>query len=446
MHYIPNTEQERQEMLKAIGAGSIDELFSDIPEEIRLQKELDLPTPRSEPVVFKELKALAKKNLNASEAAVFLGAGTYDHYIPSVVRHILGRSEFYTAYTPYQAEISQGTLQAIYEYQTMICNLTGLDVTNASLYDGATALVEAALMAVGITRREKVVVPASLNPEYRRVLETYWDLLDLECVLADLAEEGSCISTLRDLVDDKTAAVVVQYPNFFGQIEDPRELVQKAHAQGALFIVVANPIALGLLKPPGELGADIACGEGQALGNPMAFGGPHLGYLAAKEKYVRRMPGRIVGATVDSEGHQGYVLTLQAREQHIRRQKATSNICSNQALNALAATVYLSVMGPEGLRQVAESSLAKAHYLYRQLLTVEGISPGLPGPFFHEFTVRVQGDPEEIFQRLAEYGLIGGLPLGRFYPQLSDLMLFCVTEQRTKEEMDYLVQVLGGLL
>jgi len=445
--FIANTPADQAEMLAAIGVEQVAELFADIPASLRLTRELKLPAPEPEPILIKNLKSLAARNISSAEAMVFLGAGTYDHYIPSVVRHILGRSEFYTAYTPYQAEISQGTLQAIYEYQTMICNLTGLDVSNASLYDGATALVEAALMATGATRRSKVVASASINPEYQRVLATYCDFLDLQLVVGALSDGKPSVEQLRDLVDEQTAAVIVQYPNFFGQIEEGIEqLAEIAHAHGALLICAANPIALGLLKPPGELGVDIACGEGQALGNPMAFGGPHLGYLACREKYLRRMPGRIVGATTDAAGNRGYVLTLQAREQHIRRQKATSNICSNQALNALAATVYLSLLGPQGLAKVAEHSVQKAHYLYDQLLNIEGVSPGLPGPFFHEFTLRVKANPEELFSRLVEYGILGPLPLARYYPELDDLVLFCVTEQRTKEELDYLVKVMGGLL
>lgn len=432
MHYIPNTNQDREEMLSAVGASSIDELFGDIPESLRLTNELNLPAGLAEPAVVKLARALAEKNLSTDKATIFLGAGTYDHHIPSVVRHILGRSEFYTAYTPYQAEISQGTLQAIYEYQTMICNLTGMDVANASLYDGATALVEAVLMAGAVTKRHKVLIPDNVNPEYRHVLDTYLGLFDWD--------KGTEL-------DAQTACVVVQYPDFFGRIpEELEELAEAVHAHGALLIVSANPIALGLLKPPGDVGADIVCGEGQALGNPMAFGGPHLGFLACKEAYVRRMPGRVVGATTDSKGNRGYVLTLQTREQHIRRQKATSNICSNQALNALAATVYLSLMGPQGLYKVAHDSLQKAHYLYERLLQIEGIAPGLEGPFFHEFTIRVKANPEELVERLLDYGIIGGLPLGRFYPEYQDMMLFCVTEERSREELDYLVKVLEGLL
>lgn len=432
MHYIPNTPQDQAEMLATLGVSTVQELFGEIPESLRLRAELDLPPALAEPEVFKLLRSLAAQNDNAEDVSLFLGAGTYDHYIPSAVKHILGRSEFYTAYTPYQAEISQGTLQAIYEYQTMICNLTGMDVANASMYDGATAMVEGVLMAGAITKRTKVVLPASVHPEYRQVLHTY------------LALQGWELATQ---IDRDTAAVVVQYPNFFGQVDTSiLALAEQVHAQGALLIVVANPIALGLLKPPGEFGADIVCGEGQVLGNPMGFGGPHLGYLACRTEYMRRLPGRIVGATKDLEGTKGYVLTLQTREQHIRRQKATSNICSNQALNALAATVYLSLMGPTGLRKVATDSTQKAHYLYERLLEIEGVTPGLPGPFFHEFTVQVAADPEELNQRLIEYGIIGGLPLKRFYPELANQILFCVTERRTKEELDYLAQVLEGLL
>jgi len=443
--YIPNTREQQEEMLRDIGVSSIDELFADIPESIRLKRSLNLPEPLSEPELVKHMRELAGKNVTTDEYVCFLGAGAYDHYIPSVVRHITGRQEFYTAYTPYQPEISQGTLQAIFEYQSMICSLTGMEVSNASLYDGATAVAEAAAMACRITGRDGIIVARTVHPQSREVLKTYsrfagrtvaeWDYKD---GLLDFGE-------LERLLSDDTAAVIVQNPNFFGLIEDLSGLSDIAHRNGSLLIVSCNPVSLAVLKPPGDFGADIVVGEGQPLGNPLSFGGPYFGFMATREKYMRKMPGRIVGETRDSNGRRGYVLTIQTREQHIRREKATSNICSNESLNALAAAVYLSAMGSEGLKKVALLCCRKARYTYDELLKKDVFSPVFTGPFFNEFTVRYSGDINALNDRLLEHGIIGGYALEKDYPELEGVWLVAVTEKRTREEIDDFVERAGSL-
>jgi len=446
MTFAPMTDGDREAMLAAIGVRSAAELFDDIPEAIRLKRPLDLPPAMAEAEVRRHLTALAGRNADLDRYACFLGAGAYDHLIPAAVGHLVSRSEFYTSYTPYQAEITQGVLQATYEYQTMIASLTGMDMANASIYDGATALAEGALVACAHTGRDRVVIPVTVHPEYRQVTHTYLRHQGLEVVEVPYRDGVTSLTELKARVDQRTAAVVVQQPNFFGCLEDVAAVGQLAREAGALLIVaVADPLTLGLLEPPGALGAHLAVGEGQPLGNHLSFGGPYLGFLAARQELVRRLPGRIVGATVDREGTRGFVLTLQTREQHIRREKATSNICTNQALNALTAAIYLSLLGKEGVREVAWQSLQKAHYLQRAMTALPGFAPAWTAPFFHEFVVRTTADAEELVQRLLDHQIIGGLPLGRFYPELADCMLWCVTESRTREEMDRLVAALEGL-
>lgn len=445
MRYIPITPRDREEMLAAIGVASTEELFSDIPAEVRLQRPLNLPRALSEIELVRHAKELAGRNGNLDDYTCFLGAGAYDHYIPSVVDHILRRSEFYTAYTPYQPEISQGVLQAIYEYQSLICELTGMDLANASMYDGASALAEAAGMALGATGRKKLVVGRSVHPDYRATIVTYLAGLNVEIVEAPIGDGATELNRLESLVTPEVAGVIVQHPNFFGSLEPVEDIARIAHNAGALFVVCADPISLGILKAPADYGADIVVGEGQALGNPVSFGGPYLGFMAAREKYSRRMPGRIVGATLDSRGQRGFVLTLQTREQHIRREKATSNICSNQALNALAATVYLTTVGKEGLREVARQSLQKAHYAYRKIIALDRFTPAFGAPFFKEFAIKTSLDSNEVSRGLLEHRIIGGLEVSRFYPEFKGILTFAVTEKRTREEIDFLAARLEGL-
>lgn len=445
--YIPNTKDDEQRMLEVIGVDSIDDLFSDIPEDIRLNRELDLKPSMSELEVANYIKKLAESNTTIDNLTCFLGAGAYDHYIPSIVKHITSRSEFYTSYTPYQAEISQGTLQYIFEYQTLICNLTGMDVSNASLYDGGTAIAEAAFMASNISRRNKVLVSKTVNPEYRKVLKTYAHLQQIEVVEIDEEEGVTDLDQLKNHVDDKTAAVIVQSPNFFGIIEDLETIGEIAHSQKrTMFITSVDPISLGILKTPGSLGADIVVGEGQSMGMPLSFGGPYLGFMATKKAHMRKLPGRIVGETVDVDGNRAYVLTLQAREQHIRREKATSNICSNQGINTLAAAVYLVTLGKEGLREVATQATQKAHYAYEQITKSGKYKPLFDKPFFKEFAVTSSVDAEKINEKLLEEKILGGYSLGREYPQYKNGILYAVTEKRTKEEIDILSSVLEGII
>jgi len=450
--YLPNTDEDRAEMLRFIGAQSIDELFADIPVELREKALLNLPPALSEPELMRHIRSLASQNIpvgdlpdepvpRPSSLVPFLGAGIYDHYIPPAVQHIISRNEFYTAYTPYQAEASQGTLQATFEYQSLICDLTGMEVSNASLYDGASALAEAVLMAHSINGRRKVILPKTLHPHWRQVVRTYASGMKLEFVEAPyLSDEGiTDPEFVRAHCDDSTCCVVVQHPNFFGCLERVSELENIAHRVGALFIVSFDPISLGVLKPPGEYNADIAVAEGQCLGLPPSFGGPLLGIFTCKREFIRKMPGRLVGETVDAKGQRGFVLTLQVREQHIRRERATSNICTNQALCAIAAAAYLALMGKQGIRQVAELCIQKAHYLAEQL---EGI--GIPrlfsAPFFKEFAVRLPTDPQAVNKSLIGKGFLGGLTLKRYYPELPNGWLLAVTEKRTKDEMDAFVQ------
>jgi len=427
-------------MLETVGVKSIEELFVDIPSVVRCKDRLDLPGPLSEMELVRHMKALAGKNKNLDDYACFLGAGAYDHYVPGIINHILLRQEFYTAYTPYQPEVSQGTLQAIFEYQTMICELTGMEVSNASVYDGASALAEAVAMACQATRRGEVMLSRTVHPEAREVIKTYSRFSGVRVKELGYQNGLTDLREAEERIDDQTSAIVVQNPNYFGALEDLAKLAELAHRHKALLIVSADPIALGLLKPPGETGADIVVGEGQPLGNSLSFGGPYFGFMATTEKLMRRLPGRIVGQTTDSEGNRGFILTLQAREQHIRREKATSNICSNQALCALAATVYLTVLGKKGLRRVAELCLQKAHYTYRSLLETGKFTPVFTAPFFKEFAVTSQEDTAVLNARLLENKIIGGHPLDEDYPELKNSLLIAITENRTRDEIDRLVK------
>lgn len=448
MNYVPNTDADVVVMLKTLGIESCEQLFHDIPDRLRSPR-IELPTALSEMELVRLMEDLARRNRDVQGRPCFLGAGAYRHFIPSLVRHIAGRSEFYTAYTPYQPEISQGTLQAIFEYQSIICQLTGMDVANASMYDGATAAAEATILAQNATRRKKVVVAPSIHPNYLSVVATYaresgativsdWDVTGY--VSTGKISPGAA----RQVVDNDTACLLVQHPNFLGCLEDVEELGRIAHEVGALFVVIADPVSLGILKPPGWYDADVVVGEGQALGNPLNFGGPYLGMMAAKEKYVRQMPGRIVGRTTDDKGQPGYVLTLQTREQHIRREKSTSNICSNEALNALTALVHVAALGKRGFRRVAEMCTQKAHYAAERIATLPGFSLAYTTPFFKEFVIRCPTPPAQLNAELLSQDIVGGLELGKLYPQLGDCMLLCVTEMNTKAEIDRLVTALGS--
>lgn len=445
MPYVPSTETDRQAMLEAIGAASVDELFAMIPPEVRLNRPLALPPPLVEMELAAHLRGLAGRNTVAADSACFLGAGSYDHFIPAIVDAVASRSEFYTSYTPYQPEASQGNLQALFEYQTLITQLTGMDVSNTSLYDGATAAAEAVLMAQRATRRGKVVVLESVHPEYRRVLATYLANLPTELVTLDTPLGSAPAQRLAETVDDQTACLLVQHPNFFGCLEDVEAAAQVAHQAGALVVVAVDPVSLGLLTRPGRYGADIVVAEGQSLGCPMSFGGPYLGILACREKFVRSMPGRLVGQTVDRRGKRCWVLTLQTREQHIRRQKATSNICTNQGLLALRAAVHLAALGPQGLRGVAELCLRKSRYAAARLAELPGVEPAFAPPTFKEFVVRLGGrDVPALVDAAADEGILAGVPLGRWYPRWHDCLLIAVTEKRTKSQIDRLVEVVGS--
>jgi len=442
--YIPSTQLEREMMLKEMNYQSIDTLFDDIPQKVCLNRDLSLPGPLSEMEVQSHMKELAKKNITIEENSCFLGAGAYDHYIPSAISHIVSRSEFYTAYTPYQPEISQGTLQAIFEYQTMICELTGMDVANASIYDGATAIAEAANMACKIARKNEIIVPRTVNPQYRRTLNTYARFKGYKVVEVDYNNGLTDLDGLDRLLSKETAAIIVQNPNFFGGLEDVEGLSKLVKKYDALLIACIDPISVGILKSPGELGADIVVGEGQTLGNPISYGGPCLGFFATKDKYLRQMPGRIVGQTVDKKGNIGFTLTMQTREQHIRREKAASNICSNQALNALSATVYLTLLGKQGLKEVASLCLQKAHYAHNKLIETKHLMPHFSQPFFKEFVVKSQFPLDQLNQELLKEGIIGGYNLEKDYPELKGCWLVAITEKRSREEIDRLARKVGA--
>ena len=441
MAYILNTPDDERAMLSAIGLKSLDDLFDMVPPEHRLNRPLAIPAALTELGLTSHVTALAAENQGADLRPCFLGGGCYDHFVPAVVDALASRGEFYTAYTPYQAEASQGTLQATFEYQTLITQMTGLDVSNASLYDGGSAVAEAVLMAMSVTRREgRVVVAGSVHPEYHDITRTVLANLEPE-VVSVAAEQGRVDPhALAANITPDTAAVVLQYPNFFGGLDEMEALVDAAHAKGALAIVSVDPISLGLLRRPDTYGADIVVGEGQCLGNYLAYGGPYLGILACREEYVRKMPGRVVGQTTDRRGNRCWVLTLQTREQHIRREKATSNICTNQGLLALRASIYLAVMGPKGLREVAESSARKAHYAAELLAAIPGLSMAFDTPFFKEFTLRSKTPAKVVLESVSKAGYHGGIDLGRFRPEWSDLILIAVTEKRTKAEIDGLAE------
>ncbi len=441
MSYIPHTEAERQQMLAEIGVTTIEDLFEAVPASHRFPK-INIPPALSEMEILAEMQAYAEANEHAGDFALFRGAGAYYHFTPSVVNHMLLRGEFYTAYTPYQPEVSQGTLQVIYEYQSMICALTGLDAANASHYDGATALAEAVTMSMEVTRhkRKKVILSPTVNPQYRAVVRTYHQGGDYKFV----GDKGQAtMQDLVDMLDENTAMLAISYPNFFGQIDDLKQLAEKVHNMGALLVMVVNPIALGMFKSPGELGADIVVGEGQPLGIPLSYGGPYLGFFATRMEYVRKIAGRVVGETRDKEGRRAFVMTLRPREQDIRRDKATSNICTNQGLMALAACIYMALMGKTGMRKVAELCYHKAHYLADQIDKINGYKVNRDRPFFNEFVVKCPVSVEKINQALIEQGIIGGYSLEKEYPQLKDHALFCVTEMNSKAEMDALVKILG---
>lgn len=447
MRYIPHTEADCRQMLNAIGVQSVEDLFADIPRSVRVKGNLRIPPALSEPDLMRHVRGLAAKNADVDTYASFLGAGAYNHFAPAFVNHLLLRGEFLTAYTPYQPEISQGTLQGIYEYQSLVCQLTGMEVANASMYDGGSALAEAVLMAQRATGREEVVVARTIHPEYRQVVRTYLAPLGIRIREVPYAQGGGTdLKLLRAAVTDQTACVAVQSPNFFGIVEDVAEAAAAAHAKGGLAVVaVAEPVSLGLLAPPGDLGADIVVAEGQAFGNPISFGGPYLGFFATRERYIRSMPGRLVGQTEDRDGRVGYVLTLSTREQHIRREKATSNICTNEGLCALAATITMSALGKQGIRETALLNLRKAAYAKRRLAKTKGFALRFDGPTFNEFVVQSARRPvRQVLQALARKRILGGVALDRFYPELRDCFLVCVTEQNRREEIDGLVKALGG--
>ncbi|MFB5191130.1 aminomethyl-transferring glycine dehydrogenase subunit GcvPA [Alicyclobacillus fastidiosus] len=444
--YIPHTEADRKAMLEALSLESTDALFADIPEEIRLKEPLALQTAMSELEVMRHLQKLSDKNEHLGRVVSFLGAGAYEHYQPSVVDAVISRSEFFTSYTPYQPEMSQGLLQATFEYQTMVAELTGMDVANASMYDGPTAFAEAGLVACAQTRRNRLIVADSVHPEYTQVLETYAAGQGVEISYIPHKNGRIDLEVLTEQLDESVAAVMIQYPNFFGVIEDVRHIAQLAHEVKALLAVNTYPIALGLLEAPGHLGADLVVAEGQSLGNAISYGGPYLGIMAAKQPLMRKLPGRIVGQTTDHDGKRGFVLTLQAREQHIRREKATSNICSNQSLCAIAATVFLSYMGKEGMRELAAQNYHKAHYLERRLTDIHGVEAVFSTPYFNEFVIRLPKRAADVQSALLERGFLFGLDLRASHPELGDAVLLNVTEVRTRSEMDELVQALREVI
>ena len=444
-HYIPATHEDEQKMLKACNVGSIDDLFSDIPDDLKLNRDLNLDESKSELEVSEIITKMADKNID--DLTCFLGAGAYDHYIPSLIKSITSRSEFYTAYTPYQAEISQGTLQSIFEFQSMIAEITKMDIANASMYDGATAAVEACIMAVGKTRRNKIVVPKTVHPETRQILKTYLQFKDVEVVEVDYDREYGTtdLNKLKEVVGEETACILVQNPNFFGVIEDVDEIGSIARDNKAMYVMSVNPITLSILKSPGEVGADIAVGDAQPLGNSLNFGGPYVGFLAIKSGLIRKMPGRVVGQTVDADGKRCYALTLQTREQHVRREKATSNICSNQGLNALIASIYLATMGKKGYQEVAMQNMQKSHYAYKKFDESKNFEPVFKGKFFNEFVVKSPMSVDELNEKLLENKILGGYDLGKDYEELKGCVLMCVTEKRTAKEIDNLVNLMEGM-
>ena len=444
MRYLPIAESDLAEMLRTVGIGRMEDLADVLPDALRLKRDLDLPSPLSEMELIQKLRFLSEAGKHGKSMVSFLGAGAYDHFTPSVVDHVLRRSEFYTAYTPYQPEVSQGTLQAVFEFQTLICQLTGMDIANASVYDGASAVAEAVLMGQRVKGKKKCLLARSVHPEYRAVTHTYTHPLGLERVPVSFTHEGTLdLEALEKSLSKDVSSVVIQQPNFFGCLEDVERIARLAHAHDALLVVaLAEPLSLALLEPPGALGADIVVGEGQSFGNAVSFGGPYIGFFASKENFLRSMPGRLVGETVDLEGRRGFILAVATREQHIRREKATSNICTNQALCALAVLVYLTIMGKEGLRELAEINLSKCEYAKRRL--AESRPLRFAAPTFNEFVISLKGDPDQILKRLSEQGILGGLALKRFYPEMRNEVLICITEKHSREDIDRLAQGLEG--
>jgi glycine dehydrogenase subunit 1 len=447
LRYIPNSPEERTEMLESIGLKSAEQLFESIPPQLRLQRALNTPAALSEIELLDKFERLGQRNAAARRIS-FLGAGAYSHYIPTIVDHIISRSEFFTAYTPYQPEISQGTLQTIFEFQTLVCQLTGMDLANASMYDGSTALAEAVLMAERVTRRSKVIASAAVHPQYLEVVKTYVQHAGIDLEITDFDQKtGQGGAALAEAIDDQTAALVVQSPNFFGCVEDLKALADAAHAKGALLVVaITEAMSLGLLKSPGACGADIVVAEGQSFGVPLSFGGPYVGLFATRDKYARQIPGRLVGEAYDKKGHRGFVLTLATREQHIRREKATSNICTNEGLIALAATVYMEAMGRRGIQEAAQQCVQKAAYAAKRIAGVKGFSLPFTGPRFNEFVVRAPGNAAELLSRLAkEKEIEAGIALSRFMPNRDKDFLVCVTETNTRVQIDTLVSALSEL-
>jgi glycine dehydrogenase subunit 1 len=444
IRYIPHTEEDIRKMLDTIGVKKVEDLFQAVPKEYRLSEPLNLPEPLSEPDLLRHFQRLQVPRMSS-----FIGAGAYHHFIPAVVTNLVSRSEFYTAYTPYQPEISQGTLQAIFEYQTLMCQLTGMEVSNASLYDGASSLAEAVLMANRITRRKKVLLSQAIHPEYRRVIQTYIDPDQQEIILIPYRkDEGRTDERiLFDLLKEDVSAVVIQSPNFFGVIEDPHPIGKRIHDIGGLLIVgFSEAIAYGILQPPGAMEADIVAGEGQSLGIPVSYGGPYLGIFTTLERFVRNMPGRLVGETIDLEGKRGFVLTLATREQHIRRERATSNICTNEGLCALMTTVFLSCLGKEGLKELAMMNLSKTEYAKKVISPIRSCKLNFAGPTFNEFVLQIEGEPEKVLEKLREEKILGGLPLTKFYPELDHHLLVTVTEMNRKEEIDCWAEALEKAL
>lgn len=440
--YIPITERERNQMLNSVSVKSIEDLFKDIPDNLKLNRDLNIAEGLSELEVQKIMTSLAKKNKSTEDLTCFLGAGMYDHYIPSIVKHLTGRAEFYTAYTPYQPEISQGTLQAVFEYQTMICSLTGMEVSNSSMYDGATAAVEASVMAIENTKRNTIMVSKTVHPDTRQVLKTYLKYKGYNLLEIDENQGVTDIEKVKASLNTDIAGVIIQSPNFFGIIEEVDELEKIIHSNKSLFIMSVDPLSLGVLKSPGELGVDIAIGDGQSLGSSLNFGGPGIGFLNTTKKLMRKMPGRIVGETDDGHGNKGYVLTLQAREQHIRREKATSNICSDQTLLAIGAAIYMATIGKEGIREIGVQCIQKAHYAFNELTHSGKYKPLFNKPFFKEFAIKSDTCLCEINEKLLENRILGGYNLEQDYPQYKNSTLLCVTEKRSKEEIDKLVKVM----
>lgn len=446
MDFIPITEDDITSMLGVLGLKSIEQLFNlSIPEDVRLGRPLDIAGGLSEAELTEELKKLSKQNASLDDHPSFLGAGAYDHFVPKIVDFVTSLPEYYTPYTPYQPEISQGILQALFEYQTMICELTGLEVANASLYDGSTAIAEAALLAVDVSHKNEILVSAAVHPEYLSVLRSYTAGINARIRVVPEKEARTDIEALKNALNENTACVVIQQPNFFGCLEDTIGIGEAMKQSQGLFIVSADPISLGILKPPALYGADVVVGEGQPLGNKLNFGGPYLGIFACRQDFIRRVPGHLISRATDEQGRVGYVQTLQTREQHIRRERATSNICTSEILNAVAATVYLSYLGPQGIREVANQCLQKAHYAFDKLKTLDYLEPLSNAPFFKEFTFRSKRPVAYINERLFNEGIIGGLDLGRFGDEYRDMILFCVTENHTRAEIDRLVDVMRAL-